>query len=254
MTPRRQGFVDQWDGLRHSFAPSPEELDETIETMRGDWDEVLRANVKESVGMHPQAVPFMLFWRAMVLMLIGMGLMKTGVFTGRRSRSFYRNWVVAGFGIGLPVIAFGIWLWNRHDFDFTYNFMVGGQFNYFVSVLVCMGYVGVVMPVCQWGGLAGLRARLAAVGRMALTNYLMQSIIGILIFNGYGLGLFGQVERFHLWWFILGIWIVQLVYSPRWLRRFQFGPAEWLWRSLTYQERQSMRIAGHGTPPAGALP
>ena len=245
MTPRRQALVDQWEGVRHSFAPTSEEIDETVETMRGSLRSVLKANVKETIGMHREAVPFMLFWRAMALMLLGMGLMKAGVFTAQRSRRFYRNWVMVGFGLGLPVIAFGIWRWSLHDYDFISSFLVDSQYNYFAGVLVSMAYVGLVMLLCQSGKLAGIRTRLAAVGRMALTNYLLQTVIGIAMFYGYGLALYGQIGRFNLWWFILGIWILQLVISPWWLSRYRFGPAEWLWRSLTYWRKQPLRV-GHG--------
>jgi uncharacterized protein len=78
---------------------------------------------------------------------------------------------------------------------------------------------------------------------MAFTNYLMHTLICTTIFYGYGLGLFGRVERFGLMAFVLGIWILQLLVSPIWLKHFRFGPAEWLWRSLTYWRRQPMRIA-----------
>ena len=245
MTPRRQGFLDQWDDLRHSFDPTPEEIEETIETMRGDWGQVVKANVREAIGMHTQAMPFMLFWRALALMLLGMGMMKAGVFTMQRSCSFYRNWVIIGFGLGLPTIAFGIWQWSLHDYDFVSRFLVDGQYNYFASVLVSMAYVGLVMLVCQSGKLSGIRARLAAVGRMALTNYLMQTVIGVAIFYGYGLALFGHIGRFNLWWFIVGTWTLQLLLSPWWLSRFRFGLAEWLWRTLTYWRMQPMQVTSN---------
>ncbi len=241
MTPRRQALVDQWNGLRHSFAPTPEEIDETIATMRGDWGTVVKANVKEAVMMHTQAVPFSLFWRAMGMMLLGMALMKLDVFAAQRSRRFYRNWMIAGFGLGLPLVAFGAWRWSVHDFDFVYGFLIDGQYNYFGHVLVVMGYISLVMLVCQAGALPGLRARLAAVGRTAFSNYLLQTVIGVSLFYGYGLGLFGQIGRFNLWWFILGIWLFQLIVSPWWLERFRFGPVEWLWRTLTYWKLQPMR-------------
>ncbi len=256
LTPRRQALIDQWDDLRHAFAPMPVELEETVRTMRGDWREVLEANVEETISMHTQAVPFLLFWRALALMLLGMALMKAGVFTAQRSAAFYGRWVFAGFGLGLPAIAFGIRQWSLHGYDFVYGFLAAGQYNYFASVLVSMAYVGLVMLVSRSGKLPALRARLAAVGRMALTNYLMQTVLGVAIFYGYGLALFGQVSRFNLWWFILGIWAAQLAWSPWWLRRYRFGPAEWLWRSLTYWRWQPMRIAttaSAGTGGAGRL-
>ncbi len=244
MTPRRQRLIRQWDELRGSFAPSPAEIDETIETMRGDLGTVLKANVEETVMMHTQAVPFSLFWRALALMLLGMGLMKSGVFTAQRSRRFYTKLLIAGLGLGLPVVGFGVWRWRAHDFDFAYGFLVDGQFNYFGSVLVSLGYVSLVMLICQSGRLADTRQRLAAVGRTALSNYLLQTVICVGLFYGYGLGLFGHIGRFNLWWFILGIWLFQLIVSPWWLARYQFGPAEWLWRSLTYRQRQPMLNPG----------
>ncbi|MCG8607458.1 DUF418 domain-containing protein [bacterium] len=242
MTPQWQAWLDQWHDLRHSFAPTPEEVAKTIETMRGDLTEVLKANVKEAVGMHTQAMPFMLFWRAMALMLLGMGMMKAGVFTMQRSTRFYRSWIIVGVVLGLPMIAFGIRQWRLHDYDFIARFLADGQYNYFGSVLVSMAYVAVVMLVCQSRKLGGIRARLAAVGRMALTNYLMQTFIGVAIFYGYGLALFGKIGRFNLWWFTLGIWILQMILSHWWLSRFRFGPAEWLWRTLTYWRKQPMRV------------
>lgn len=76
--------------------------------------------------------------------------------------------------------------------------------------------------------------RLAAVGRMALTNYLMHSVICAILFTGLGLGLVGQFDRFELYGIVIMIWLLQLVLSPIWLKHYRFGPAEWLWRALTY--------------------
>ncbi len=241
MTPRRQDLVDQWHDVRGYFAPTEDEIEDSIEIWRGVPGVVLEANVEETIGMHTEAVPFMLFWRALALMLLGMGLFKLGVLTGERSSEFYRRWLLVGFGVGLPIVGAGIYQRSRNDWDFVSNFLVDGQFNYFGSVLVSLGYVSLVMLICQAGKLPRLRARLAAVGRMALTNYLLQSVIGVLVFYGYGLGLFGRVDRFGLWWFILAVWALQLIWSPWWLSRFRFGPVEWLWRSLTYWRWQPLR-------------
>lgn len=80
------------------------------------------------------------------------------------------------------------------------------------------------------------------VGRMALTNYLLQSIVGILLFYGIGLGLGGRVGP-ALWFPIaLGVFALQVALSHWWLARFRFGPMEWVWRSLTYGVRQPMRV------------
>ena len=98
-----------------------------------------------------------------------------------------------------------------------------------------------IMLVCKLG-IAGIVTRtLAAVGQMAFTNYLLQTVMCMTIFYGHGFGLFGQVERVEQFTTVLSIWIVLLIISPFWLRYFRFGPMEWLWRSLTYMKAQPMR-------------
>ena len=83
--------------------------------------------------------------------------------------------------------------------------------------------------------------RFAAVGRTALSNYLAQSLVMTTVFYGYGLGLYGEVPRFWQQGFVAAFVAVQLLLSPWWLKHFRFGPAEWLWRSLAYGQRQPMR-------------
>ncbi len=79
---------------------------------------------------------------------------------------------------------------------------------------------------------------------MALSNYLMHTIICTTLFYGYGFGLFGKLDRVQLLGVVLAIWAIQLWLSPIWLRYFKFGPAEWLWRTLTYGKAQPMWVAG----------
>ena len=86
--------------------------------------------------------------------------------------------------------------------------------------------------------LRSLKNRFAAVGRMALTNYISQSIICTLLFFGIGFGLFGQFDRWLQIIVVLIIWIMQLIWSKPWLKKFRFGPLEWLWRSFTYGKKQ----------------
>jgi len=80
-----------------------------------------------------------------------------------------------------------------------------------------------------------------AVGRMAFTNYILQSLICTFIFYGHGLGYFGDVERKHQILIVIGVWIFILIISPIWLKYFRFGPLEWLWRVLTYWKKQPFR-------------
>jgi uncharacterized protein len=106
-----------------------------------------------------------------------------------------------------------------------------------------IGHLGLIGLVCRAPAAAAVTRTFAAVGQLALTNYLTQSVICLFVFTGAGLALFGQLERHELYYVVAAIWIAQLTFSPLWLARFRFGPAEWLWRSLTYWRIQPMRRA-----------
>ena len=114
--------------------------------------------------------------------------------------------------------------------------------------LLTAGYIGVFAMLARGTARLRLLQPLAAAGRMALSNYLMQSIICTTVFYSYGLGLFGKFGAFAGLALTFGIWILQLIVSLLWLRAFRFGPMEWLWRTLTYGARQPMRRDSR--PPA----
>jgi uncharacterized protein len=182
-------------------------------------------------------------WKTSGLMLVGMALYKLGVLSAHRSDSFYRRMMLLGFAVGLPVIAYGAWRNFETGWGLVYSLFLGSQFNYWGSVAVAMGWIGLVMLVVRRGWAAPVVRRLGAVGRTAFSNYILQTLLGITIFYGTGLGLFGKVDRVGQLLIVLAIWAVQLVIAPIWLRHLAFGPLEWLWRSLTYGKRQPMRLA-----------
>ena len=115
---------------------------------------------------------------------------------------------------------------------------LGSQFNYWASILVALGWVGLVMLVCKSDLLRPLTRPFAAVGRMAFSNYIMHTVICTTIFYGHGFGLYGYAERWQQVCVVVAIWGVQLAISPLWLKYFRFGPLEWLWRSLSYWRLQ----------------
>jgi uncharacterized protein len=180
-------------------------------------------------------------WRVGGLMLIGMALFQLGVFSAQRSSRFYGIFVAVAVIIGLPVVIYGI----RYNLAVGWAPLVAGfygtQFNYWASVLISLGWIGAVMLIVKAGALTGLASRFAAVGRTALTNYILQTLICTTIFYGHGFGLYGSVERTGQILMVIGVWILQLIISPIWLRHFRFGPLEWLWRSMTYRKIQPIR-------------
>ena len=108
-------------------------------------------------------------------------------------------------------------------------------------MLASIGYAAALIVVVKRGALAGMRRALAAVGQMALSNYLFHSVVTAILFLGWGFGFAGRLDYAEQLLVVVAIWAFQLVVSPIWLARFRFGPAEWTWRSLTYWEWQPMR-------------
>ena len=108
------------------------------------------------------------------------------------------------------------------------------------TVLLACGYGAAIIWATKRAGARKLLAWAAPIGRMAFTNYLMQSVIFGWIFYGYGLGLFGKLDVAAAFAIGTGVYILQVVFSAYWLRRFLYGPVEWLWRSAMYGTRQHL--------------
>ena len=177
------------------------------------------------------------FARGLGMMLIGVALYRLGVLSGRRDRAYYRRMTATGLAVGLPVAALGLALVAANDFSSDVA-LIGSVPNTVATIPVVLGYLGVVV-LWDAAGDTPLRSRVRAVGRMALTNYLMQTVIGIVVLRG----LFdrGDLSRSGIVVFILAVWALQLWWSQAWLARFRYGPAEWLWRVATYRRWQPIR-------------
>ncbi len=242
LTPREESQLKSWTGITESLQPSNEQLDKNREIYRGGYLGILKQRAPEALMMQTWILLVFIIWRVGGLMILGMGLMKVNVFSASRSGTFYAVMSIVGYGIGLPLVATGADGLIAHNFDFVYIFKMGGVFNYFGGPLVALGHVGIVMLICRSKFMERMKLMLASVGRMALSNYLSQTIVFTTIFFGYGLGLYGRFGRAALVLAVLGMWVVQLVVSPLWLGYFRFGPAEWLWRSFSYGRRQPFRI------------
>lgn len=181
------------------------------------------------------------FARALGMMLIGVALYRTGVLAGRDEIRRYRRMAAVGLIVGLPFALAGV-VWQLAD-DFSYRIaLTSGALNTVGTIPMTLGYVGLLM--C-WslarpeGWVARLQARLRAVGRMALTNYLAQTTLGLVVLGW----MLAEVEltRLALVWFVVAVWLMELGWSAPWLARFTNGPVEWVWRVATYLRPQPLR-------------
>ncbi len=200
--------------------------------------------VAEKLGerlSEPFVSAMMFLWETMGLMLIGMALFKSRMLTGEWDAARYRKWALSGFLIGIPPLVGLAWYQYASGFSAISTFGASLSLSVPFDIAMTVGWAALIMLLIKTAASDSVRMRLAATGRMAFTNYLVTSIVMTSIFYGYGLGLFGSVGRTALYLFCFGMWAAMLLWSKPWLARFQYGPLEWLWRSLSRRQLQPMR-------------
>ncbi|WMS86381.1 DUF418 domain-containing protein [Pleionea litopenaei] len=213
------------------WQPTAEALAEELNAYQGTWYESFVFRVEQTLTLQP----YLIFYlpRIIALNLIGIVLYRSGFFTFEWRKSTYLLWAMGGIVCGSLLTAFGIQQNFAHNFHWSFSMAHGMQFNYWGSLFTAMGYLALFMLISQTS--SGLVSRgLQSVGRMAFTNYILQSLLATTLFYGFGFGYFGQVERPELIMITLGIWLVIVIFSVIWLRTFTQGPLELLWRKLTY--------------------
>ena len=236
------------EAIAADWNPPADVIRAEVEAYRGSWLDQMGHRPKTAIFFQTFIFIIGIAWRAGGMMLIGMAMYKLGVFSAARSRRFYLGLVGVGLLVGIPTIMYGVHRNEAAEWSLKYSFFFGAQLNYWASILVALAWVGAVMLACKSEAIRPLTRPFAAVGQMALTNYLMQTVLCTFIFYGHGLGRFGMFERWQQLLVVVALWTLQLVVSPIWMRRFRFGPAEWLWRSLSYMQLQPMlRIQNEGS-------
>lgn len=202
---------------------------------RGNWLEQMEIRVPGTLFMQTGLFFMQTFWRVMSMMLLGIALFRWSILSAERSKGFYLRMTIIGLLTGSLLSALGVALNFKNEWSLEFSMFLGKQFNYVGSVGTALGYVGLVMLICKSSSLKGIKRVLSLVGRMAFTNYILMTLICTFLFYGHGLGLFGSVERKFQVLIVLGTWLVMMILSPLWLKKFRYGPLEWCWRSLTYK-------------------
>ncbi|MDR1886482.1 MAG: DUF418 domain-containing protein [Prevotellaceae bacterium] len=171
-------------------------------------------------------------FKVLGLFLIGLYIGRNRIYAELKNhKTLLKKIRLYGFAAGLPVSVFYAWdSLNGNPLGLT-----GHAFVYAISVVpVSLAYIS---SVCLWH-LKNKNPKifdiLAAPGRMALTNYIAQSVFGMIIFYGTGFGLGAAMGLVHVELIAAGVFLFQILYSYVWLRYLQFGPLEWIWRMLTY--------------------
>ena len=239
----------QWQELQLFLDAPKSTAQEEIAWMQRDFFSALKSRMRAAIIVQLGYLPLDAIPEAVGQMLIGAGLFRLGFFTLRWSSRAYAAMIAVGYGLGVPAMVWLCWSTVQADFEAV------RQHWFFVWTaaprpLVALAHASVLMLVIRSGALKVLVNRLEAAGRMAFSNYLMTSIITTFVFCGFGLGLYGELERHQLYYVVAGVWAFILLWSRPWLAAFQYGPFEWVWRSLVMWKPQLfLRRAARATEP-----
>ena len=226
--------MDELESTFAFFHPSYEQIAIEIKVMQGSFLEQMPIRLENAIEFQTFVFLIETFWRTTSLMLLGMILYRKGVLSADKSIGYYNKMILIGFGIGLIVSLIGLNQSYNSEWSGAYVMSIGANYKIVSGLFMAIGYIGFVIWCFKKGIFKKLQNRLQATGRMAFTNYIGMSIICTLIFNGHGLGLYGTLDRLQQFLIVGAIWVLILIVSPLVLKKYRFGPLEWLWRKLTY--------------------
>lgn len=233
--------LEAYSTLEADWRPNRDNLQAMVDSIRDSY-----SSAHDVLKSHTWFMETQFFFRhgiieCLGMMLLGMALLKLGVLTGTAPTRTYFLMIVIGYAIGLTVNTFEIR--QIEASGFAPDTLVRTFMTYDLGrIPMTLAHLGMIALLCRAPQLSGVARVFGAAGQMALTNYLSQSALALFVFTGAGFALYGQLSRHELYYVVVAIWILQLVWSPLWLHYFQYGPAEWVWRSLTYWRRQPLRL------------
>jgi uncharacterized protein len=231
--------VRTWQEASHDFRPlAAAALAEDLALYRDGYAGLVAYRLEDMLFAPLEQLP-LFGWETLAYMLLGMAGLKSGFLTGAWDRGRYIRIATIMLAVGIPVYALLAWLNVATDFGTSTLFAISFVATVPFRPLMVIGYAALVILLAWNGG--ALVNRIAAAGRAAFTNYLGTSLVMTIVFYGYGLGLYGHVGRAELYLFVIGMWMLMLLWSKPWLDRYRYGPFEWLWRSLARWQPQPMR-------------
>lgn len=222
-----------------AWSDSPEAIAREVLAYRGHWLLQQSHRVPTAWTFQTSYLALRGVWQTSGLMLLGMGLFRLGVLAGDRSARWYTALAAIGFGAGSPLLIVSALRSSQRGWDLRDHMLVGFHFEYWGNLLVGLGWVGAILLTDRRGHVPHA---VVAVGRTALSNYLLASILCTTVFYGHGLGLFGSVGRVGQLAVVAAVWAIQLVVSRWWIERFATGPVEWAVRWAAYGHRPRLRL------------
>jgi uncharacterized protein len=228
--------------ISQDWSPSEALLQQEISAYKGSWLDARLASLPTAISFQLVGL-FIYGWRALAGMLIGIALLRVGFITASMEAKRYHLVALIALPLGLSISVLGVIENVAHNFSIEFSIGVGTLFNYFGSLATAIGYIALAMLLCKSRVLLSFQSALINVGKMAFTNYIMQSLICTFIFYGYGLNYFAELSRVECLAVVAMVWVIQLIYSTLWLSHFKQGPLEQFWRYLTYRQIKTSTTA-----------
>lgn len=244
LTDTQKKDKEAWEAVVKDTRPDKKVVDEFNQKMRSDYWTVYKRLEPENIRFHSMEL-YLNIWDTVLMMLLGMVLFKWGFFSNKLPTRTYWLKLLAGYGIGIPISYGSLLLVEQAVTNpalFADTQWISPSLGYDLQrALIGVGHASVLLLLYRSGWVAWLMKALANVGQMAFSNYILQTLCCTLYFNGYGLGNFGKLAYHQLYYVVAVVWVINLIFSTIWLHFFRFGPLEWVWRSLTYWQKQPMR-------------
>jgi len=214
-------------------------------TQSNYWGIISTYNLQYVVGRYLGLLIQMRLPKILAMFLLGMYAYRRGIFQNpSEHRQLIRSVLIYGLVLGLiGNITMAWFAGNESPFPPSLAGLIGVIGYAFGVPALALFFIALVTTLWQKVSWRKVLVFLAPVGRMALTNYLLQTVISVTIFYGYGFALFGTVGALRATLTALGIFFIQIVLSSLWLKYFAYGPVEWIWRQLTYRRRLTLRAA-----------
>ena len=240
LTKKQSEEKGTWEGTVKGLKYDSATAKAANKTIRAQWSKVAyslmsRSQQKESSWLYKIGI-----WDIGSLMFLGMALLSIGFFSSRFANSKYLVIALIAIAAGLALAWLRVNMQCIRLVDYAryiekkpipYN-----QFFPIERILMATGYAALILWLLRMKVFNWVWKALAAVGRMALTNYILQTIICTFFFYGFGFGYFGRLQQWELYFIVAEIVLVQVVFSVFWLRYYNKGPLEWLWQCLVYRK------------------
>lgn len=242
LTEEQKDFLGKWENLKKRGTKDSlpaRYAEEEKKIVHKNYAQIFK--YYRDINMNIQSIGFYNgLWDMLLFFFIGMALFKNGFLTGTHSTKTYVLTAILGTATGLYLNYIDLSAKYKFQFDII-KFTEQSKFGLYEirRVFQTLGYLSILILFYKLSVGKKVLGIFAPVGQMAFTNYLSQSIITSIFF--YGFHYYATLERYQLYYVVLAIWIFQIIFSTAWLHYFRLGPLEWIWRSLTYWKKQTLK-------------